>query len=671
MSGLTDGAVSELEFEALGARVEPYAAQPTVVLRLRITESSGTPVHAIALKCQIRIEPQRRTYEPAEEARLYDVFGPTPQWGDSLRPFLWTHTSAMVLAFTGSTEVDLPIVCSYDMEVAGHKYLHALDGGEVGLQLLFSGTVFAGAHRLLGPTGLVERGRDLPPAGAGVARGHGRVLPERRVGADEPFRVRRAVAVPVRARPARLGPDRRAAPQGGRPVTAGGDRFAGARSVADAVLYEGYVLYPYRASAAKNQLRWQFGVLVPPAVSAADPSERSWCRTECIVDPGQDARLTVRVRFLHVQHRSVEALAPDGESFLPVEALEVDGIRWMEWDEAVEREIDLEPVAAPPAWTGPRRRSRSGSPEARRSRLSWTRAVCSRGRVVRVREALEGEVRVHGSWADGPGAYVKVAVSVGNTTGCAAPGGVRDHVTRRSLVAVHTLLAVDDGAFVSLLDPPPAAAEAADGCTSVGTYPVLVGDGSADDVVLSSPIILYDHPAVAPESQGDMCDATEIDEILALRVLTLTDEEKAEARGTDARAAAIVDRWEDMPPEVWERLHGTVRSIGPAVTARPEPEPVPWWEPAVDAEVDPWSDALRIGDVDVAKGTRVRLRPSRRADAHDMFVAGMDATVAGVFHDVDGELHVAVTVDDDPASTELDWQGRYLFFHPDEIEVRA
>ena len=184
------------------------------------------------------------------------------------------------------------------------------------------------------------------------------------------------------------------------------------------------------------------------------------------------------------------------------------------------------------------------------------------------------------SWADGPGAYVKVAVSVGNTTGCAAPGGVRDHVTRRSLVAVHTLLAVDDGAFVSLLDPPPAAAEAADGCTSVGTYPVLVGDGSAEDVVLSSPIILYDHPAVAPESQGDMCDATEIDEILALRVLTLTDEEKAEARGTDARAAAIVDRWEDMPPEVWERLHGTVRSIGPAVTARPEPEPVPWWEPA-------------------------------------------------------------------------------------------
>ena len=453
-------------------------------------------------------------------------------------------------------------------------------------------------------------------------------------------------------------------------MTAGGDRFAGARSVADAVLYEGYVLYPYRASAAKNQVRWQFGVLVPPAVSGTDPSERSWCRTECIVDPGQDAHLHVRVRFLHVQHRSVEALDPDGESFLPVDALDVDGIRWVEWDEAVEREIDLAPVPLLPvdrvSSTVP---LRVAGGEEVETLVDANGSL--RGRVVRVREALAGAVRVHGCWADGPGAFVKVAVNVENTTGCAAPGGVRDHVTRRSFVAVHTLLAVDDGAFVSLLDPPAAAAAAAAGCTSVGTYPVLVGAGSDDDVVLSSPIILYDHPAVAPESQGDMCDATEIDEILALRVLTLTDEEKAEARGTDARAAAIVDRWEEMPPEVWERLHGTVRSIGPAVTAAPEPEPVPWWEPAVDAEVDPWSDALRIGDVDVAKGTRVRLRPSRRADAHDMFVAGMDATVAGVFHDVDGALHVAVTVDDDPASTELDWQGRYLFFHPDEIEVRS
>ena len=189
--------------------------------------------------------------------------------------------------------------------------------------------------------------------------------------------------------------------------------------------------------------------------------------------------------------------------------------------------------------------------------------------------------------------------------------------------------------------------------------------GADDALMLSSPIILYDHPEVAPESPGDLYDATEIDEILALRVMTLTDEEKAEARGTDARAAAIIDRCESMSPDAWARLHGTMRSSGGAAAPA---EAVPWWDPGVDESVDPGTDVVRVGAVDVRTGTRVRLRPSRRADAHDLFLAGMDATVAGVFHDVDGELHVAVTLDDDPATEELAWQGRYLYFHPEEIE---
>ncbi len=150
--------------------------------------------------------------------------------------------------------------------------------------------------------------------------------------------------------------------------------------------------------------------------------------------------------------------------------------------------------------------------------------------------------------------------------------------------------------------------------------------------------------------------------------MTLTDAEKSEARGTDPRAAAIIDRCDDMPPEVWERLHGAVRALGPA--AEPEPEldgAVPWWDPAADASVDPWTDSVMISGVDVGKGTLVRLRPSHRSDAQDLFLEGMTATVAGVFQDVDGTTHVAVTVDDDPATTELAWQGRYLFFHPDEV----
>ncbi len=131
-----------LSFEIVGSHAEAYAAEPTIVLRLRITSASPEPVHALALKAQVRIEPQRRTYSAEEEERLYELFGQTPQWGDSLRPFLWTHLSSMVTAFTGETEVDLPIACTYDMEIAGVRYLHGLSEGEIPLILLFSGTAF-------------------------------------------------------------------------------------------------------------------------------------------------------------------------------------------------------------------------------------------------------------------------------------------------------------------------------------------------------------------------------------------------------------------------------------------------------------------------------------------------------------------------------------------------
>ena len=133
--------MTELSFEVIGARAEPYAATPTIMLRLRIESSS--PLHALALKCQIRIEPQRRTYSRVEEEQLYELFGDIPQWGDSLRPFLWTHVSTLVGGFSGSVEVDLPVGCTYDFEVAGTKYLHALADGEIPLVLLFSGQAFA------------------------------------------------------------------------------------------------------------------------------------------------------------------------------------------------------------------------------------------------------------------------------------------------------------------------------------------------------------------------------------------------------------------------------------------------------------------------------------------------------------------------------------------------
>jgi hypothetical protein len=446
------------------------------------------------------------------------------------------------------------------------------------------------------------------------------------------------------------------------------DRFATARSVADAVLYEGYVLYPYRASSRKNQVRFQWGVLTPRDFSEAEGSERWSMRTECLVHPDAAPMLSVRIRCLHAQHRSVEGVAENGE-FAPVDSLELDGILHVDWDEAVDRVIDMGPL-----WLlmlegsdHLEEFSFAGGTEFEHIRGSDGSLV---GRFVRHRDAVGGVARIAVNRVDPALPYVKVAVTVENTTAWNQDGVHRDDAMGHSLIAVHTMLAVDNGKFVSLLDPPESAEEAVKGCRSDGSYPVLIGD---DDVVLASPIILYDHPEVAPQSPGDLYDSLEIDEILALRVMTLTDEEKSEARGTDARAAAIIDRCDDMSAETLSQLHGQMRPVD----SPGEPEfadeqnAVPWWDPEADASFDPWTESVWIAGVEITKGSAVRLRPTHRADAHDIFLAGMDATVAGVFTDVDGDQHVAVTVDDDPATEELLWQGRYLFFHPDEVEPRV
>jgi hypothetical protein len=193
---------------------------------------------------------------------------------------------------------------------------------------------------------------------------------------------------------------------------------------------------------------------------------------------------------------------------------------------------------------------------------------------------------------------------------------------------------------------------------------VLVG---SDSVVLSSPIILGDYPQIAPESPGDLYDATEIDEILTLRTMVLTDAEKAEARATDPRAAALIDRVDSLPPEHLDRLHGALRYLR-QVTG--EPESTPWWDPGNDASVSPETDALLINGVRVARGSRVRLRPGgRRTDAQDLFLRGRTATVEAVFFDVDGQQHLGVTPDDDEELAEIQrWHGRYLYFAPDEVE---
>jgi hypothetical protein len=135
--------MAELVFDCIGVEPDRFAVVPSMNLKLRISETSGQRVETIALRCQIRIEPAKRRYNPVEEQRLNDLFGDTHQWADTLKPFQFTTVTAMVPRFTGSTEIDLPVPFSYDLEVASARYFTSLEDGEIPLLLLFSGTIFA------------------------------------------------------------------------------------------------------------------------------------------------------------------------------------------------------------------------------------------------------------------------------------------------------------------------------------------------------------------------------------------------------------------------------------------------------------------------------------------------------------------------------------------------
>jgi hypothetical protein len=406
--------------------------------------------------------------------------------------------------------------------------------------------------------------------------------------------------------------------------------FDDVQAVADAVLFEGYALYPYRPSATKNRMRWQFGVLAPRgwSESAGAGGDPWWQETQCLIEPaeagGPDAHLTGRCRFLQLRRREGSAPSPT-------------------WDEGDTREVDFEVALATAAARG-----------EQVVPFLIPGGTETRDGVEHRRWPISGVIRVTVEPLEGARPLAKLRLRVENVTAWTLPGAPRDEAVRGSLLGCHVLLAVSDGRFLSLLDPPPWAAAAAAGCRNVGTYPVLAGPAGCSDVVLSSPVILYDHPAVSPESPRDLFDSTEIDEILTLRVLTLTDDEKREARASDPRVAALIDGVERLGPEAMSRLHGGARElhdVQPPSAERPAPM------------------SLRVGAATVGPGSRVRLRPgSRRTDAQDMFLDGMTATVEAIVRDVEDRDCLAVTLDGDPAAELLRWQRRFLYFHPDEIE---
>jgi hypothetical protein len=346
--------------------------------------------------------------------------------------------------------------------------------------------------------------------------------------------------------------------------------------VANAVLYEGFLLYPYRLSSVKNRHRWNFGVLYPEPFGGAQ-GDRAMCQAQCLVEAPSGAEVDGRIRFLELAAET-----------------------------AVERSVEAPPLSL-------------GSPPQRPPEVAFATA------------AAPGSLHLHAE-AVGPNLF-RVTVRVANHG--RFEGEDRDQALARAFISTHAILTVRGGRFVSLVDPPAQYVEAAAACCNLGLWPVLAGPD--DTQMLCAPIILPDHPRTAPQSPGDLFDATEIDEILTLRIQTLSDDEKGQMRAADGRSRAILERSEAMTREELGRLHAAMRPDGPRT---------------------------------FQKGDRVTLRPKRRADIFDLALAGKRATVLSVEQDFENGLHACVTVDDDPGR-DLGLEakpGHRFFFGMDELE---
>ena len=327
-----------------------------------------------------------------------------------------------------------------------------------------------------------------------------------------------------------------------------------AKTIAEAVLYEGYILWPYRRSARKNQQRWTFGGVYPRAYSEARGEDDPWImQTQCLVTGDGETTVEVKVRFLHVVERRVAA--KKGATIEAVEELRVGDELYLPWDEATEREVAVGRLRLSELET-PRQVEidiPGGSTEEALAELTGDIV----GALVRSWRALRGTVKVEAEPLS-EGTF-RVTVRITNTTPW--EGEDRESTLGQTFVSTHTALEVEGGEFVSLTDPPEALREHVDRCENLKTWPVLVGEEGDPSKLLSSPIILYDYPQIAPESPGDLFDGTEIDQLLILNVMTLTDEEKEEVRASDPRAREILERCESLSPEELMNLHGAIREF--------------------------------------------------------------------------------------------------------------
>jgi hypothetical protein len=437
--------------------------------------------------------------------------------------------------------------------------------------------------------------------------------------------------------------------------------------IADAVLYEGYILYPYRASSRKNRQRFTFGRIYPQIYNAAQNGAEPFAmQTECLLQSrGEKPTLEVRIRFLHPMEREIGLLPGPGpelpsdvgtSSFTFVPELRTEDKLYQAWQEAVEREVRSahQPVdsVANQTWSLPFHFA--GSVAFDPIRDGQNQVI---GAIVRRQQSVQGKIDI--STQPLAESIFKITVTVENLTPVPEPDlNHQEEVLMRTLASTHTILETSWGEFLSLMDPPPFSVEASKTCSNIGTWPVLVGEKGkfGAGTMLSSPIILYDYPEIAPESPGEFFDGTEIDEILTLRVLTMTDQEKWEMSQVDEHCRQILNRTEALPEEAFWKMHGTIRDN--------KFSNEDFFNPNTRLE------HVTIEGTDLTIGHRVQIRPQGRADVMDLALEGKIAVIESIEQDAENRVYLALVLEEDPGKDlgMMRQPGHRFFYGVNEVE---
>ncbi len=407
-------------------------------------------------------------------------------------------------------------------------------------------------------------------------------------------------------------------------------------TLVDSLLFEGYALYPYTPGATKNATPTPFGIVYPPTYAQRSSTTFDHLRAECVLAAAETTQVGATIRFLHAA----------GERHA-----------------AVERRIELEPTDL--------QALAAGRGIGTEFEFEATPTLSGRARLrAEPLDVLDGEGRQ----------LVRIRCCVHNTTPLdpdRARNVERPDALLASMLSTHVVLEADAGRFASPLERDGIAGAAVAACESVNTWPVLA---TADDrAILAAPIILPEHPSVAPESLGNLFDNTEIEEALLLHVQVLSDAEREEIAAQDPAVRAMIAKAAATTPEEMISLHGKMTPVGqeterggfdsPYQASPPlPPDPGP---PAEPGHPNPGEQTLEIEGKRFRKGGKVVLRPGTERDVLDRMLDGRTATIERLYIDYEDGAHVAVTVDDDPAQELFRETGRYLFFKAAELEAIA